>query len=341
MKLSANGNIIKIFSIMTSRPAPTLPNMKEIEAKVRKAKKEKKIFTILGGYDTLRKCLLDREWIEKIPTKNLSLIPSSTERYLFALLLKNHQTDFLWQSTRTSLNSSSSSHPLLNTIMRKRPFNFSSKDGLHSCVLNYKWHHVEGLTDLQYQRSHLLEDRTTRDEFIYDFNTTSCTNFVMFLDSQQDNFLSLFTASSDEISLECVRFAVWKVEQIIKRISNQELDEKKLLDAIFLDSEKKFFTDFRKIINGTKKLKLEGKSSVENCKNLVRESSKKIRHHWPHIKYDGFLNIWVVKPADQSCGRGVQVFDDLDKIIKAGFLPSKTFIVQKYIGELVKRQLGQ
>lgn len=316
---------------MTSRPAAQILNMNEIETRVRKAKKEKKIFSITGGFETLRRCLLERGWIEKTH-EDLSLIPSSTERYAVALMLKNYPARFIWQARPIPLQNRHV-NPLSNTIARNRPFNFTSKNGLHSCVTNYKWHHVEGLTDLSYQRSHVLEDKISKDEFFYDFNTTACTSFVMFLESKMENFMLQFTPSDDGISTECIRYAVWKLEQIIKHERNDDVGEVKLADSNFLADEKKFFADFRQITNGTRKLKLDSKASIENLQNLIRESARKIKTQWPRVKYDGFLNIWIVKPAGQSCGRGVQVFNNLEKFIQEAFMPAKTFVVQKYIGE--------
>jgi tubulin monoglycylase TTLL3/8 len=64
-----------------------------------------------------------------------------------------------------------------------------------------------------------------------------------------------------------------------------------------------------------------------------------IKKFWPQIDLDGMNNIWIVKPGARSCGRGIQLTNKLDKVMKkvtenvkpAGIRESN-YVVQKYIG---------
>ena len=35
---------------------------------------------------------------------------------------------------------------------------------------------------------------------------------------------------------------------------------------------------------------------------------------WPQTHIDGMNNVWIVKPAGKSRGRGIRLFNDLDQL---------------------------
>ena len=311
-------------------------NMTDLEEKIRKAKKEKKIFIIFGGFEPLRQSLLSRGWIEKIPEQQLLLIPPTSENFFLAWLLKDEPFHFIWQNrNRPVKNVHQNVVPLQASIIRDPLFEFTSKDGLNKCVEQYRWHHVDGLTDINYQRSYILLDKTSREEFVEDFKRTAFTSFLVFLNKDR-KFSTLFTTDDNGISTECVEFAIKKIELDIKMENHEDLDTSHLFDvcAKIPKNQKEILSNIRQIMTGHKKFKFENDFMMEVCKAQVQSCVEKLMTRWPHLKYDGHLNVWIIKPIGQSMGNGVVAMNSEEKILRESqSLPSKTFIVQKYVGK--------
>lgn len=312
-----------------------LINMKEIEERVEKAKRQKKIFMIIGGeYEIIRQSLLAREWIEKVTERQLSLLNPTSEASMLALAARNHPHHFIWQPRTRPVQNAGNVTPYVSSIIRKPPLNFTSKDGLENIVKNYRWFHEDDLTELSCQRSHILVDKTSRNEFSEDFRRTAFTSFMLFLHEHLD-FETLFTASEEAISTECIDFTCQKVDLIIRMENHDDIETSNLFDVCskFPRRQNEFLNQIRKIKNGTKKFILEGDTDVIACKSKVSECAKKILNQWPYMKYDGYNNIWIMKPIGHSSGNGVQAMDNEEKILKESRESRSSFVVQKYIGK--------
>lgn len=311
-------------------------NKKDLNQKVRKARKEKKIFLVLGGYERLRQSLIARGWIERIPEDRMLFVPPNSERYALALLLKNFPCFFFWQPRFRPVDNLRSGKPLVGTILRESNLNFTSKEGLNNCALNHHWYHIPRLTDLNYQRSHVLSDNASKEEFSRDFKRTAFTNFIMFLKDNSEDFQSLFTPADSGIPIVCVELAIKQIELFIAVDNSDDLDTSRPIDLYVKrpKDQAEMLTSIRQIINGSRRFKLESDSLINSCLSQVLECAEKITDQWPHVKYDGYHNIWIMKPIGQSSGYGVTVMKSEEKVLsEVREYSSKPFIVQKYIGE--------
>jgi hypothetical protein len=310
-------------------------DLNELEEKVKKAKIEKKIFIVLEGYEPLRQSLLARGWLEKVPDEKLALIPSTSEKFVTALMMKNLPFYFVWQSRKRPIKNLHNHAPFTNTIIRLRHLDFTAKDGLQNCVENYKWHHVEGVTELNYQRSHVLDDKVARDEFSEDYRRTAVTSFILFLDSPDTNFELLFSCDEFGLPTDCIKFAILKIEAQAEIDQHENIDTSLALD-IYTKSPKNFkepLSQIRQITNGTRKFKFESFALMEAWKQLVRDCAELVRNTWPLLKYDGYRNIWILKPIGSSSGWGVKVMNNEEMILTTAQTSQPKCIVQKYIGE--------
>ena len=317
-------------------------NMKDLEEKVKKAKIEKKIFIVLEGYEPLRQSFLARGWIEKVPDDKISLIPSTSEKFVIALLLKNFPFFFVWQPRSRPVKNLHNVNPCINSIIRLRNFDFTAKDGLHNIALNYRWHHIDGVTELNYQRSHVLVDRTTRDEFTEDYRRTALTSFILLLDSPEQNFELFFSSDDLAISTECITFAIQKLELHIKTEQHEDIDTSQVFDVCvkYPTNHKEHLVQIRHITNGTKKFKFESFALIGAWKQMVHNCAETIRNQWPHLKYDGFRNVWILKPIGSSSGFGVRVMNNEEAILSAAHVSQPKCIVQKYVGGFVGKMRG-
>lgn len=312
-------------------------NMTDMEEKVKKAKSDKKIFMVTGGYEPLRQSLLVRGWIEKIPDDKLSLIPPTSERFILALLLKNSPFHFIWQPRSRPIKNLHNLSPFINSINRQRNFDFTTKDGITNCANNFQWYHIDGLTDLSYQRSHILIDKSAKEEFSEDFRRSAFTCFIKFLNDSGNDFRLLFTSSDDGITTDCINFAVQKIELIIKMENHEDIDTSLLFDvcAKFPKNQKESLRDIRQIINGTSKFKFESDFLMEMCRAKVQHCAEKIANQWPHLLYDGHKNVWIMKPIGSSSGYGVTVVNSEETIWEMVQSSAMKYIVQKYVGKIL------
>lgn len=64
-----------------------------------------------------------------------------------------------------------------------------------------------------------------------------------------------------------------------------------------------------------------------------------IKPYWPQYDIDGYQNYWIVKPGGRCCGAGITIKNRLDNILvtlNPGSFKDTRYVVQKYIGSLIK-----
>lgn len=73
----------------------------------------------------------------------------------------------------------------------------------------------------------------------------------------------------------------------------------------------------------------------EMLQNISRILAQ-IQDHWPQYSIDGYLNLWIIKPANKCRGRGIHLSNNLKKIlniINPSVAAKCHYIIQKYIGK--------
>lgn len=227
-----------------------LTGMKELEAKVKKAKLEKKIFVLTLRYEAIRQGLLNRNWLEKVADDQFGLVTPGSERLKVALLLKNAPFNFIWQSRQRLIKPLDNSKPFINSISRLNQFDFTAKDGINFLANSFHWNFIEDVTELQYQRTHVLTDKHSREDFFEDFRSTIFTSFILFLNNHED-FRLLFSKTG-EYDMECLDFAMQKVDLLMKYHNHDDIDTTSLFDvcARYPKNQKLTLDKIRLIING-------------------------------------------------------------------------------------------
>lgn len=89
-----------------------------------------------------------------------------------------------------------------------------------------------------------------------------------------------------------------------------------------------------KVYYGIVHLKQKFYGSYKDAATLgarVKKAGVQILQFWPDRKYDGYQNLWVIKPAAASCGQGVRVTCELEEVIDYAYKDDQNYVVQKYI----------
>lgn len=308
---------------------------KEIEEKVKKAKDEKKIFIIHYGYNQLRNSLFKRGWLEKVQKERIQFMNGQNENYIIANILKNSSFYFIWQPKNRPIKMPQVNPPILvNSVYRRTDLDFTSKEGLMNIEKNMNWFTIEGISQLQIQRTYVISHREGREEFREDFKRTNFTNFIMFLaKSKGKNFKSFFSDADDGISYELIELALTKINILLRIKEHDDIDSNYIVESYSRfetgkDPKEKLM---KKIISGSKKFRFPTETKLNELLKSVTECAEKIKLNWPERKYDGYKNVWIVKKVGSSSGYGVSVLANDREILKHSMTNSSRFIVQKYI----------
>ncbi|KAL7037484.1 hypothetical protein ACKWTF_009250 [Chironomus riparius] len=308
-------------------------NMKSIEEKVKKAKSEKKIFIIMGRYEAIRKGLVDRGWLEKVLDNQMMYIPPSSERLLIASLLRNTDFNLIWQPKFRPIKTDEAKKHIVNSIFRQRIYDFTTKDGLKNCVDSFSWNCIEGVTELNYYpRTHILNDKASKDEFFEDYRQTAFIGFIKFL-SSVEKFSELFSIAGN-VPLESIDFTIQKIELLLKIDNHEDIDMSRIFDACakYPKDQRKILTYIHQMINGNRKFVLVDPLIIQQYLVDIKVCADEIEHRWPHLQYDGYNNTWIFKPLGNSSGNGIILENHFQRIREMLSINAyKTILVQKYI----------
>lgn len=313
---------------------------KYFESKARVAINAKKIFTIIGGFDIIRRGLLERGWVEKYTDNNSQKSCSDkllkeacdgneAEKSVLSLMVKNSPAYFIWQPKYYDGETYNIYYPLRNRVNRAKYLDFTLKEGLHNCVENIQWSLVENLSELNYQRSFLLYDRFSREAFVEEFKFTRTTNFITFL-ANVENFYELFSPDG-VVGPETIHYAIQRIDVAVKAKEHSFIDTFKSNGS---SKEEDMFNQYDLIMTHSKKIKLDSGTSVDKLKTALKFTINDLNNHWPERKYDGSKNIWILKPSNKCRGYGITLMDQYDRIMEHIIRhPENKYLVQKYIGK--------
>lgn len=323
----------------------TMEIFKELEGKAHQAINSKKVFTVVGGFDAIRHSMLLRGWIEKILDfqANKSVVDEKmisetvtcfdTRRVVLSHLVKQSPVYFIWQPKHFDGIQLNINYPLRNRVNRLRTSDFTLKEGLHNLAENIQWHIIEDVSELNYPRSFLLMDLYQRDYFMQEFRRTMITSFLFFL-NDYENFDRLFSTESS-IPIDLIYNCIQRVEYNIKVKQHLCIDLEKTTSTTAFNELAK---QIDQVVNLGKKIRypeyMHG-FSMEKLKTNIKIAVAEIHVYWPESKYDGYRNIWILKPINKSRGYGVVLMRDIEKICDHVIRHTENkYIVQKYCGKV-------
>lgn len=272
---------------------------KSLEIVAHEAINSQKIFLLIGGFDVIRKCLVERGWIEKYLDINNSqltekLISESVEctdktKLIYAHLVKNSPIYFSWTPKHFSHNFPNISVPLRNRINRIRTLDFSNKDGLHNIAENIQWSTVENLSQLNYPRSYLLMNTFQRDFFLSEFRRTSITSFLFFLNNCVN--LNILFSKEGIVPVDLIYNSIDRIEHLIRVKQHLSFDIEKSNEALMTTLAQQIDL----VLRQQKKIRFPEYVSnfpTEKLKTKIKIAVAEIHVHWPDSKYDLDYNMW-------------------------------------------------
>lgn len=359
----ACGNMKKMYDNKNARQLTLfrplkVPNgaLTEIKNAVEKAKCDRKTFTVCGNFETIRRALVQRGWLEKIRLsynthhrENLRRLQSmkieelaqklndgsygyACRRIIISKLLADHQVDFYWDDYNDAfkVNDDNCKCTLINKFKRCG-FSYTSKQGLCETVKRAHWYQKPGTSVIRHPRSYSLTNRGDPREFIDDYKTTAAISLLKWITETNTRPKAKLISDNGKVPVSTFHFALEECEKIIRRAKHEDIDSE-IEDAT--DHQWNFFLDnYYKLVHVGNHFKkhpsLNETKMVQKASNILKE----LGGHMPHLKMDGLMNIWILKPVAGCRGQGIHICRTLQYILQV----VKTrrhmrYVIQKYIG---------
>lgn len=344
----------------------TPARFKILQKKAEASIKSGKTFLMRARWPIVRKTLQARGWVElyeshynPYPTgiskltyydlvRNLPVrqadetLPNYTtrcERYILSRLIEHMPVSFTWCWVP---NKPDFDHQLRhpNMIVNKLILSpFVSNEGLaRDLRQNLPWLSEENVLEVNVPRSYSTTDPEQMEEFLQNFRNTACISFLKYVieKTTQTSQKILFTDHpATEIPYSALEFALQRCYELLNYFKHNDIDSDQRPLITDRDWDRFFGYYYALTLNKAqiRKDKIQSVDSILRNAKMVLEG---IKPYWPQYNLDGYLNIWILKPADNMCGQGIHISNNLKKIKEFISTKSKThkrMIVQKYIGK--------
>lgn len=274
-----------------------------------------------------------RGWKQKL---SLDDVPKKTSQVDVAELkhaagiLKNVSPNFIW--TWIDFNKDKyKNFPYYNRLIsRHHDANFTLKTGLATIYQRIHWFDFSTNDAYVLPRCYPYSDADELEAFSQDYRLTVCLSFLYEL-SRRPNLADMFSMTGKQTT-DCVKFALDKVRVSIDKKQHIDID-KDYAPFSHPQTYRNYRYNYHDILVDNEKMRIDDHLTpfeyIQKIKCTVLEAQK----YFPYLNYDGFHNIWIVKPASWDCGTGIKLFDDEDKIkeyIRAQ-QQDVDWVIQKYI----------
>lgn len=351
-------HIAKRFSIPIVKQvtSDTLQPFKEI---VDRAIRDRKTFTVCGGYNAIRRSLHDRGWVERIrinfhsaDRNNIRHLHNFSisellhgindeergllyRRIILSKLLGTHQVDFYWDDINDAfkVNNDKIKYTLINRF-RRTMFSYTTKQGLCEAIKMAHWYQKPGTSNIRHPRSYSLSNKGDPQEFMEDYKVTAAMSLLKWIVHTKKKGKLKIISASGRIGISTFHFAMEECSKQIKKAKHEDIDYE-IEEAE--DYEWNDFLDkYYKIVHLGNHFKQEEGESEDSVVAKAEYLLNEMGRYFPHLEMDGMMNIWLLKPIAGSRGLGIHICRTLEcilKIVKANI--SMRYVIQKYIGKLL------
>ncbi|XP_077948490.1 tubulin monoglycylase TTLL3 isoform X3 [Gasterosteus aculeatus] len=342
--------------------------LKKAKAMAENAVKMHKVFSVQGPYSVVRTALRARGWVEQrmhCPTQNNHRHPGNESRAcntdadnsgslvkeqdpdglygLMSRLVRNEMVYFYWTNRRDTINTNSLKKEQITNHFAKSE-SFTTKVGLCVNLRNLYWFDSAD-PDTFFPRCYRPGAQDEMPAFIADYRRTACSSFLKYIVEREQGVQRVGNShsirdvkkpsklpSSPVILSQMLDSALKVCHEFLESLEHRDIDIRSETPPTLTKEE---WTEF---INGYYLAVHEG-VEIENSDRFVtccKAMLQRLREVSPQQDIDGTDNIWIIKPAAKSRGRGIKCARRLDRILSlvGGDPTLKTnskWVVQKYL----------
>ncbi|XP_051695181.2 protein monoglycylase TTLL8 isoform X3 [Oryctolagus cuniculus] len=288
----------------------------------------------------------DHKCTEVKESQQVALEKAETIHDMMSRLVKNETPHLLWTIKRDAVDY----HNLAGDQMLNhfgKTASFTTKIGLCLSMRSLPWY-VQANPDSFFPRCYGLCTESEKQEFLDDFRRTAASSILKWVVSHQScSSRSRAKARREEardsdsggrrdpelrgLSGQLVDAACRVCQAYLGQLEHEDIDvldaAEELTEAEWQDLTQQYYSlvhDGAFICNS--------RNYLSQCQTLLR----RIMSVSPQTEIDGLQNIWILKPAAKSRGRGITCMDRVEEILElvaAEQPPTKDsrWVIQKYI----------
>lgn len=309
------------------------------------AMKQNKIFTIYGNGNAVRKALLERGWVEKIPPNRMNLskvrnanikdteMHNELERLLLSNIVEKSYPNFVWCTKDdirySTIDLNKECHVLVNKL--KIDAMWTSKQGLCTTLKGNYWFYIEDVAEVNSPRTYSTYDVAEIEDFNSDYKITACTSLLKWVVSMVANERPIFVETG-KVSINIIVFALNRCKEYLFSKQNKDID--KSIHSVSVGQWNAFLKKYYRIISREDVFQIDKDSKLELYLGYAKFLLKEIHRYRPQLSCEGCHNIWIIKPAHCSRGRGIRMASKLGVITNLlNTSANVKYVVQKYIGK--------
>ncbi|XP_017041414.1 tubulin glycylase 3B [Drosophila ficusphila] len=309
------------------------------------AYRNRRIFTVYGNYHTVRRALMRRGWLEKLPASRHAKLQSMSEDSLLeharrgndyetvviSKMINHFPAFFIWQG-KGQRDLCAEVRPFRNRVRRSQFLDFSTKVGLVGCAEQERWYREDGVCGMSYPRFYRLGGNNLEERmaFIEDYQQTQARSLLRYV---KEHTPSELISDSGSISSTILDFALAKVKKMIRNAEHYSLDDARVkppTPAEIVENQT-FMVQSTDLLKSNAKFRVSERMMTEYAR-LAALYLDQIESLRPDYRWDGSRNLWILKPGYQSRGIGIVIRSSLDDILQwTSNNQNKKYIVQKYI----------
>ncbi|XP_068140991.1 tubulin glycylase 3B [Drosophila tropicalis] len=310
------------------------------------AYRNRRIFTVYGNYHTVRRALMRRGWLEKLPpTRHAKLQTMSEdslleharrgndyEAVIISKMINHFPAFFIWQG-KGQKDLCAEVLPFRNRVRRSQFLDFSTKVGLVGCAEQERWFREDGVCGMSYPRFYRLGGNSVEERvaFIEDYQHTQARSLLRYI--RERRISEMIDPENGTVQSTTLDFALTKVKKMIRQAEHYSLDDARIkppTPAEIVENQT-FMVQSSDILKNNAKFKVTEKVMTEYVR-LAAQYIDQIETLRADFRWDGCRNLWILKPGYQSRGIGIVIRSSLDDILAwTSNNQNKKYIVQKYI----------
>ncbi|XP_037959006.1 tubulin glycylase 3A [Teleopsis dalmanni] len=339
----------------------TTDRINELRRKALEAMKQNKTFTIRGCFQSVRNALICRGWVEKLdmhrkhfPTgicqisyedlsqglpkrkagETRSQYINKCERNIMSRFLEHMPIDFLWTNRKEKCDYIDQAKNPTMTINKFHRAPFTSKEGLCNQLKDFHWFYEENIAEMYFPRCFNVWNPEELSEFVENYKLTACIAFIRIITEKYElNAVKKLFSTSGKIPYSAVEFAFKRCTEFIECCQHCDIDFENS-PKIWDHEWDLFLYQHYQVANESMAICIDDHHDCDTVLKTANHILDTIKSYWPQYSLDGWQNLWIVKPANKCRGRGIQLLDNLKKILTVVNPPiaSKSrYVVQKYI----------
>lgn len=318
---------------------------KSLKLKAAQAIRENKIFSIVGSCNAVRKALLERGWVEKLPAEkmNLSKIKNGTlttnpeiltelEKIYLSNSVEKYPPNFIWRTRDEYRNHvidmANNEGPTIVSRLKTDAL-WTSKQGLCSSMKRNYWFYIEDVAEVIGPRSYSTSNSGEVEGFIKDYKITACTSLLKWVVSMVANERPVFVEKG-KIPMNVVLFALCRCKEYLYKKENKDIDRD--LSNASNGQWNNFLKKYYRIIGKDDVFQKDTENKLPLYMAYAKFLLKQMHRFRPQLSCEGCHNIWIIKPAHNSRGRGIRLASKLTVIDNLLKKASDKYVIQKYIG---------